>query len=89
MSDLLFDIPICESPRLKWMRERKVSTHFNKDVQLGDEDEFSGETIYPWCAFTGEPKFPRLDAGYGNTEHESIVALAILKGWKLWNEEQP
>ena len=68
------------------MRERAVSIHFNKDIQPGDEDEFSGETLSPWCAFVGEPRFPRPDAGYGNTEHEAIVSLAILKGWKLWNE---
>lgn len=87
MSETLFKLPKCDSPRLKWLKERGVSTHFNKDVQVGDEDEFSGEPIFPWCAFTGEPNFPRPDAGYGNTEHEAIVNLAILKGWKLWNEE--
>jgi hypothetical protein len=71
---------------LKWIKAHNVSTHFNQGVQPGDEDEFSGETIYPWCAFVGEAKFPRPGAGYGNTEHDAIVDLAIIKGWKLWNE---
>ena len=86
MNDTLFDIPVCESPRLKWLREHKVSTHFNKDVQPGDEDEFSGETIYPWCAYVGPLEYPRADAGYGNTEHDAVVELAIINDWKLWNE---
>ena len=86
MSDTLFDLPETKSPRLKWMDEKNVSTHFNKDVQAGDEDEFSGEPIRPWAAFVGESRFPRPDAGFGDTEHEAIVDLAIKKGWKLWNE---
>ena len=86
MNDTLFDLPICESPRLKWIRERNVSTKLNENVQPGDEDEFSVETIYPWCAYVGTPDFPRPDAGYGNTEEEAIVDLAKLKGWRLWNE---
>ena len=83
----LFEIPVSESPRLKWIRTRDVRTHFNKDIEIGEEEEFSGDTLYPWCAFTGGYRFPRPDAGYGNTEDEAIVSLAKLKGWRLWNEE--
>ena len=86
VTDTLFDIPEQKSPRLKWMQEKNISTHLNNDVQAGDEDEFSGEQIYPWTAFTGKPRFPRPDAGYGDSEHEAIVDLAIKKGWRLWNE---
>ena len=87
MSDTLFDIPACESPRLKWMREHNVSTHFDKDVQPDEEDEFTGETIFPWAAYSGKPELKRQGVGFGNTEHEAIVELAIRKDWKLWNEE--
>jgi hypothetical protein len=53
----------------------------------GEEDELSGDIIYPWWAFVSESRFPRPDAGYGNTELDAIADLAIKKGWKLWNEE--
>ena len=87
MSDTLFNMPVCESPRLKWMREHNVSTRFSKNIKVGEEDECSGESLFPWAAFVGEPKFPRPGVGFGNTEHEAIVELSIRKGWKLWNEE--
>ncbi len=68
------------------MAAHDVRVIHNKDITPGDECEFSGETLYPWCAFTGLPRFPRPDAGYGNTEDEAIADLAKRKGWRLWNE---
>lgn len=83
----LFEIPPCESPRLRWLKKHDVHTHHNKNVQPGDEDELSGETIYPWVAYKGLPNFPMPNAGYGNTEHEAIVDWAIKNNVRLWNEE--
>jgi hypothetical protein len=86
MNDL-FNLPECPSPRLRWMQNHNLRTRLNKNISVGEEDEFSGEPIYPWVAFTGDFKFPRPDAGYGNTEDEAITAWAKLHRVKLWNEE--
>ena len=87
----LFNIPVCESPRLKWLKKHDVKTQFHKGVAVGDEDEFGNE-LWPWTAGTSHGISPDRDYDGtwnrgGATEHEAIVALAIWQGWKLWNEE--
>jgi hypothetical protein len=88
----LFEIKESLSPRLKWLREHGVKIIHNVLVKAGDEDEFSGEPIYPYCA-TDLPiidadtdLFSPRHAGFGNTEDEAIVNLAKANGWKLWSE---
>lgn len=73
------------SPRLKWMQEPQVKTHYCAAF-VGDGD--------PWCAWDskneykgdgGVPYDP--DAcGYGQTEDEAIVEFARINNLRLWNE---
>ncbi len=86
MKTELFDIPVCESPRMKWLKARNVTRHHWAGVSPGDEDEFGNE-MFPWTAFIGDIEGLHTAVGGGNTEHEAIVDLAVKKGWKMWNEE--
>ncbi len=89
------------SPRLAWLRAHDVSTYFTKEfADHGDgptESPETGEELYPWAAWVGELSAAiegkNLDdnqPGYytGPTEHEAIVALALARGWPLWNEQE-
>jgi hypothetical protein len=84
--ETLFEIPACDSPRLKWLKFNRVSV--TKTIfKSGDEDELGNE-LYPFYAFIGSNlrnAGNRYSAG-GATEHDAIVSLAIKRGWKLWNE---
>jgi hypothetical protein len=86
----LFTIMACKSPRLKWLEKNSVKTVHNTEICAGDECSESGETLYPWCAFVGVDSFPKPEklVGFGNTEHDAIVDLALKQGLRLWNEEQ-
>lgn len=74
-----------ESPRLKWMKQHDVCTHFATHMQQPGEK--------PWCAWLPEfddptrgiPSDPDL-CGYGATEDDALADLAINQGLKLWNE---
>lgn len=88
--DDLLTVPVQLSPRLAWMKARGVHIIHNKGIEPGTECELSGETLYPYCAHRandGAQIFVGNMAGYGNTEDEAIVALALANGWKLWNEQ--
>ena len=90
--DELFNIPVCESPRLKWLKKHDVKTQHRPGINVGDEDKF-GNALWPWEAGTSHGLSPeRIDAGTfsqgGETEDEAIANLAKWQGWKLWNEEQ-
>ena len=86
----LFDIKSVkrDSPRLAWMREKKISLFATGYIE-GDEDEFGSE-MFPFYAFVGGDDFsnvePRNAAG-GSTEDDAVANLAVKKGWRLWNEE--
>lgn len=75
---------------MAWLKKHRVNRIHNAEVTAGDECPETGEMLFPWCAFVGVNTFPKPDSliGFGNTEHEAIVELAIKQGWKLWNEEQ-
>jgi hypothetical protein len=84
MSDL-FPIPETLSPRLAWMRENRVRTHFNQSFADAKDKE-----AQPWCAWLPSnddntiPKDPDL-CGYGATEIDALldlVAVTRVKGWK-------
>lgn len=90
MSETLFEMPVCESPRLKWLREHGVITKNNFNFKPTHSDDF--RYGYSWCAYVGngeEVEIIRAEGciGYGNTEQDAIVSLAIKRGWKLWNED--
>lgn len=90
MTDELFphSTVAVESPRLRWMKKHNVSIIHNHDVSPGDEDEFSGETIFPFCATNSPDKWLQSRAGYGNTEVEALADWARRNGVRLWNEPQ-
>jgi hypothetical protein len=84
MNDL-FPIPETLSPRLAWMRENRVRTHFNQSFADAKDPE-----LLPWCAWLPSnddntiPKDPDL-CGYGATEIDALldlVAVTGVKGWK-------
>jgi len=79
MSDL-FEIPPCESPRLRWIKKHQINTYCS-----GKAEDFDGE---PWNCWQGKPE--DCSKGHyetGATEHESIVNWAIKNNVRLWNEE--
>jgi hypothetical protein len=70
----LFDIPETLSPRLKWMRKNSMVTAFVDDKWLAEVAHYrNGILIF-------------LDREKGDTEDESIVALAKKLAIPLWNE---
>ena len=79
----LLDCPESLSPRLKWMRERNVSTGENLNLHL------------PWEAWIGEYPDSSEDVIHacaanrlscGETEELALYALAECNGWSLWND---
>ena len=78
MSEELFEIPLSESPRLKWLRDHNVKTLLTEFL---DDDENQH-----WSAWNQEDAPNPDNTGIGETEHDAIVALALMNGWKLWNE---
>lgn len=85
MTDLLFDIPTGESPRLKWMKRHGVKT---------EGPPPTGDPIWiAWLSSQGEDwndvlgKFGDGAFGFGMNEDDAICDLAKGKEIKLWNEE--
>lgn len=81
MSKNLFEIPVCESPRLKWLKKHNVKTWRT------ESDETSNK---PWLAWAQDEDgdVPHDgNASFGATEHDALVNLAMMLGWRLWNEE--
>jgi hypothetical protein len=79
----LFDIPESKAPRLRWMEKHDIRRH---RADLDDEN-------LPWSAWfpeneheSGLPMDPEA-CGYGVTENDAIVDLAVKHKIKLWNEE--
>jgi hypothetical protein len=91
MTDL-FPIPETPSPRLAWMKKHSLSSRHYSKVEIGFEDEFSGERIYPWIVYSvpfqagGQFCGDSVAAG-GDTEDEALTNWAKANGVKLWNEE--
>lgn len=87
----LFEIPVCESPRLKWLKKYNIHTHRNATVKVGDTCEVTGEKLSPWCATVGAVSANGVWAdgwiGFGDTEDDAIANLARKRGWRMWNEE--
>ena len=102
MSDDLFPVPDCLSPRLEWIRRNRILTHDGPDCEprwlavhvpsvLEDLDLTREEQADIGLLMAG---YCRLldDAGllhYASTEDEALSKLAKAHGLKLWNEENP
>ena len=77
MAETLFEIPVSESPRLKWLREHGVKVGKNIFEPTHSDDFRFGYKFAAHCGDVSE---------YGHDEDEALIKLAILNGWKLWNE---
>ena len=87
MTPDLFPVPEVLSPRLLWMKKHSVRVHHAPNI---------GEGGYPWCVWLwdndgpegkeGIPERPDL-CGYGKTEDDALVHLALIHHLRLWNEE--
>ena len=86
IKDLLFDVPVQPSPRLRWLQEHKITTAHWPEVNPGDEDEFGNE-LFPWTAFCGPLDGLHATIGCGATEAEALADYARQRGIRLWNEE--
>ena len=77
----LFEIPVSESPRLKWLKKHRISTHKSSPVP-DDED--------PWNAWVGDLSEAIEDDRVctGMTEDDALCDLARQLGLRLWNEEE-
>ena len=78
MSEELFNLPPSPSPRIKWMREHAIQTHYCADIEDG-----------PWSAWTGSlaDAIETEDGmGYGMTEEDAVIDYAKNANLKLWNE---
>ena len=84
--DTLFPIPEQPSPRLAWIKRHEVRTEYAKGMPE-PWSAWDGELIACIEAGGSDPKI----GGYatGKTEDEALSNLAIGRGWKLWNEENP
>ena len=78
----LFIIPISESPRLRWFKKHRISTH--KSDCVPDDEE-------PWNAWVGELSEAIEDnlVRTGVTEDDALCDLAKKLGIRLWNEVLP
>ncbi len=85
--DTLFEMPVSLSPRLAWMRQHEVTTHYHKPGMFGDDEGWSA-FIGSWDEITGNcvemEEQGRLC--YGHSEQEAVERLAKGQGWRLWNE---
>jgi hypothetical protein len=74
----LLNVPVVESPRLKWLKEHDVRTRY---VAWNEDDDCS------WAAWVGDVEHnDESNTMLEKTEHDAIVALALKYGWRLWNE---
>lgn len=83
MSDELFEVPECKSPKLQWMEKHRVEVkRLGFDVGPDEEDE-DGRRLFQYNAS---------DDGWkhsygGETEDDALAAWARARGKRLWNEE--
>lgn len=74
MTDELFEIPECKSPKLLWMERFQIQTQQNMWEEWEDKR-------WPWGAFV-----PFEGQGFGNTQEEALKDLAYNLKIPLWNQ---
>jgi len=84
--DSLFEIPPTLSPRLQWIDKHQLRTQ-----------HCAGLPEAPWCAWLPENDWDSETStaydgdddavGFGLTEDEAVIKLAIIHTIPLWNEE--
>lgn len=93
MSEELFEIPEALSPRLAWIKENNVLTHYASHLEDFDDpwtaiipmEDHVGtlpQIMAEWCRVYDDAN----EIGYGATEDDAIVDLAKKLNLKLWNE---
>ena len=74
----LFLIETSESPRLKWLKKHGIATGENVFTPTHSDDYRYTYSRRADCA---------AGYGYGNSDEEAVLDLAVKQGWKLWNQE--
>lgn len=87
--DTLFARPVSPSPRLRWIKEYKITTYRSEGMDVSKGDEPWSAFIGTWDDISSECVLMEGDGRlcYGTTEDEALQKLAIAQGWKLWNEQ--
>jgi hypothetical protein len=75
------DAVFMESPRLKWMKRHKITTHHEPRYDGTQDSPETGQPLYPWTASREGFAF----TGTGHTENDALVELANYYGIPLWN----
>lgn len=84
MNDLLFEVPESKSPRLLWVEKNSIKTAVMPEAEADEIGEIPGR----WGAMIGVGALKEAGfIGYGNTEEDAILDLAIKLKIPLWNEE--
>ena len=73
MTDTLFDLPECKSPRLLWMEKHGIRTYYNKEMKL------------PWIAIRTD-NCGIESSRAADTEHNALAEIAVAYNLKLWNQ---
>lgn len=85
MSNILIDVPVCKSPRLRWLEKYNLQT-IDTGLEGGECPE-SGHEYKRWIAGPRDVP-PEPDTwSEGDTEDEAIAQWARERGIRLWNEE--
>ena len=89
IGDLLFDVPETKSPRLRWIEKNHLRTKHFPGVEVGNEDDETGDDLWPWVAWQYQGKcYPPRKALGGATEDEALAEWARRNGKLMWNEEE-
>jgi hypothetical protein len=78
----LFNLPPCDSPRLRWMKKHNVETR--DDIKI---DEYPESAFFAWSGDLNDA-IDNVRLGSGDTELDAITDWAIKNGVRLWNEEK-
>jgi hypothetical protein len=77
MTEFLFDVPECKSPKLLWIEQH--------GIKVQESAHRTRDPLYRWYAYAF--RRDEFNAAYGSTEEEALAHLAVALGIRLWNEE--
>ena len=89
MSDSLFTIPECKSPRLQWIEENGIKTEKSPNdgawYAVIPKDSHQHLSV-PDCAMLYRHTLSANRLATGKTEDDALTNLAKAIGLRLWNE---